>query len=97
MYYVSYLKIGIKILKSSLFVDVRCFVLLCQYVFITEQSLDNKKTIHEQLSKYLMTTLKPGADPVVVNDLMKVLHCYKTHNRKGNGKGGEGRWRGRCW
>lgn len=99
MYYVSYLKIGIKILKSTLFVDVRCFVL--QYVFITEQSLDNKKTIHEQLSKYLMTTLKPGADPVVVNDLMKVLYCYKTHieketKREGggvsreNGGGGEG-------
>lgn len=43
-----------------------------KYVFITEQSLDNKKTIHEQLSKYLMTSLKPGADPVVVNDLMKL-------------------------
>ena len=51
-------------------------------MFITEQSLDNKKTIHEQLSKYLMTTLKPGADPAVVNDLMKVSHSYNT-NRKG--------------
>jgi len=61
-------------------------------VFITEQSLDNKKTIHEQLSKYLMTTLKPGADPVVVNDLMKVLHGYKTkierEASKGRGWGG---------
>ncbi|XP_078379462.1 dedicator of cytokinesis protein 11-like isoform X4 [Oculina patagonica] len=43
-----------------------------KYVFITEQPLDNNKTIHEQLSKYLMTTLKPGADPAVVNDLMKL-------------------------
>ncbi|XP_022797946.1 dedicator of cytokinesis protein 11-like [Stylophora pistillata] len=41
-----------------------------KYVFITDQPLDNKNTIHEQLSKYLMTTLKPGADPAVVNDLM---------------------------
>ena len=29
-----------------------------------------------------MTTLKPGADPAVVNDLMKVSHSYNT-NRKG--------------
>lgn len=43
-----------------------------QYVFVTELALDKSKTIHEQLSKYLMTNLKPGADPVVVNDLMKV-------------------------
>lgn len=43
-----------------------------QYVFVTELAVDNSKTIHEQLSKYLMTNLKPGADPVVVNDLMKV-------------------------
>ena len=57
-------------------------------MFITEQSLDNKKTIHEQLSKYLMTTLKPGADPAVVNDLMKVLHCYKTQIEREAGMGG---------
>ncbi|KAK2573394.1 Dedicator of cytokinesis protein 9 [Acropora cervicornis] len=42
------------------------------YVFVTELAVDNSKTIHEQLSKYLMTNLKPGADPVVVNDLMKL-------------------------
>lgn len=59
-------------------------------MFITEQSLDNKKTIHEQLSKYLMTTLKPGADPVVVNDLMKVLHRYKTHIERETEREGEG-------
>lgn len=59
-------------------------------MFITEQTLDNKKTIHEQLSKYLMTTLKPGADPAVVNDLMKVLHCYETQIEKGGGVGGVG-------
>ena len=41
-------------------------------MFITEQALDNNKTIHEQLSKYLMTSLKPGADPVLVNELMTV-------------------------
>ena len=64
-------------------------------MFITEQSLDNKKTIHEQLSKYLMTTLKPGADPAVVNDLMKVLHCYKTQIEREAGRGGckRGEWR----
>lgn len=73
--YVSDLKIGK--LKSTLFVELLCLFFSSQYVFITEQTLDNKKTIHEQLSKYLMTTLKPGADPVVVNDLMKVLHCHK--------------------
>ena len=72
MYHESYLKMGIKILKSTLFVERLCLFSPSQYVFITEQSLDNKKTIHEQLSKYLMTTLKPGADPAVVNDLMKV-------------------------
>lgn len=44
-------------------------------MFVTELTRDNKKSIHEQLSKYLMTNLKPGADPAVVNDLMKVtLH-----------------------
>ncbi|XP_074634034.1 dedicator of cytokinesis protein 9-like isoform X3 [Acropora palmata] len=43
-----------------------------KYVFVTELAVDNSKTIHEQLSKYLMTNLKPGADPVVVNDLMKL-------------------------
>ena len=75
------------------FVELRCVFFSSQYVFITEQSLDNKKTIHEQLSKYLMTTLKPGADPVVVNDLMKVLHCYET---KLNRKGGGGRGGGEC-
>lgn len=90
VYHVSYLKIGIKRLKSTLFDDIRCFFLLCQYVFITEQSLDNKKTIHEQLSKYLMTTLKPGADPAVVNDLMKVLHRYKTHIERETEREGEG-------
>ena len=44
-----------------------------QYVFVTELTVDNTKTIHEQLSKYLMSNLKPGADPAVVNDLMKVV------------------------
>ena len=32
-----------------------------------------------------MTTLKPGADPAVVNDLMKVLHCYEIQTKKGRG------------
>lgn len=52
-----------------------------QYVFVTELAVDNSKTIHEQLSKYLMTNLKPGADPVVVNDLMKVecMGLYLYH------------------
>ena len=59
-------------------------------MFITEQTLDNKKTIHEQLSKYLMTTLKPGADPAVVNDLMKVLHCYEIQKEKVKRVGGVG-------
>ena len=35
-----------------------------------------------------MTTLKPGADPAVVNDLMKVLHCYEIQNEKGKEVGG---------
>ena len=52
------------------------FAVIFQYVFVTELAHDNKKTIHEQLSKYLMTTLKPGADPVVVNDLMKVTRLF---------------------
>lgn len=43
-----------------------------QYVFVTELAVDKSKTIHEQLSKYLMTNLKPGADPAVVENLMKV-------------------------
>ena len=53
-----------------------------QYVFVTELAVDNRKTIHEQLSKYLMTNLKPGADPVVVNDLMKVecMGLYQSRN-----------------
>ena len=37
-----------------------------------------------------MTTLKPGADPAVVNDLMKVLHCYETQIEKGKELGGVG-------
>ena len=57
-------------------------ILLCvvlQYVFVTEFAPDNTKTIHEQLSKYLMTSLKPGADPAVVNNLMKVTHLIHCH------------------
>ncbi|XP_068686823.1 dedicator of cytokinesis protein 9-like [Montipora foliosa] len=45
------------------------------YVYVTELTLGNTKTIHEQLSKYLMSNLKPGADPAVANDLMK-LSCF---------------------
>ncbi|XP_073255433.1 dedicator of cytokinesis protein 11-like [Porites lutea] len=43
-----------------------------KYVFVTETTPDNSRTIHEQLSKYLMANLKPGADPAVVNDFMKL-------------------------
>ena len=42
-------------------------------MYVTELTVDNTKTIHEQLSKYLMSNLKPGADPAVANDLMKVV------------------------
>lgn len=51
-----------------------CIIFNCllQYVFVTETTPNNSRTIHEQLSKYLMANLKPGADPAVVNDFMKV-------------------------
>ncbi|XP_048588509.1 dedicator of cytokinesis protein 9 isoform X4 [Nematostella vectensis] len=42
-----------------------------KYVFVTETVPNSSKTVHEELAKYLMVTLKPGADPAVVNNLMK--------------------------
>ncbi|KXJ26177.1 Dedicator of cytokinesis protein 9 [Exaiptasia diaphana] len=42
-----------------------------KYVFVTERVENSNKTVHEELAKTLTMNLKPGSDPVVVNDLMR--------------------------
>ncbi|XP_068686798.1 dedicator of cytokinesis protein 9-like [Montipora foliosa] len=64
-----FVRIAAQLHKANRLEALKSYV---KYVFVTELTVDNTKTIHEQLSKYLMSNLKPGADPAVVNDLMKL-------------------------
>lgn len=41
-------------------------------MFVTERVENSSKTVHEELAKTLTMNLKPGSDPAVVSDLMKV-------------------------